>query len=61
MEIDSYVHDFENIVNTCKENKDDQWGLKGLHDIRPSLSRISQNPIDIIGEENVKIYSKFDL
>jgi sulfotransferase len=61
LEIPSYTNTFDNIDNTCGEQKDDAWGLKGLHDIRPNLSKISQNPIDIIGEENVKLYSKFDL
>lgn len=61
LEVSPYVNTFYNIENACKEQKDDAWGIKGLHDIRPNLSKISQNPIDIIGKENVKIYSKFDL
>jgi sulfotransferase len=61
LEVPAAVNIFNDIKNTCGEKKDDEWGLRGLHDIRPSLSKISQNPIDIIGEENVKIYSKFDI
>jgi sulfotransferase len=61
LEIPFYTNTFHNIENSCGEQKDEEWGLKGLHDIRPNLSKISQNPIDIIGKENVKIYSKFDL
>lgn len=61
LEISSYDNNFNNIINYCKEDKDDRWGLIGLHDIRPNLSKISQNPIDVIGEENVKLYSKFNL
>lgn len=61
LEIEPYNHNFESILNTCEEQKDDAWGLKGLHDIRSSLSKISENPIDVIGEENVKLYSKFNL
>ncbi len=61
LEVPSHTNTFNNIENACGEQKDDQWGLLGLHDIRPNLSKISQNPIDVIGEENVKIYSKFDL
>lgn len=54
-------NNFSSITNYCKEDKDEQWGLVGLHDIRPNLSKISQNPIGVIGEENVKLYSKFNL
>lgn len=54
-------NNFNNITNYCKEDKDDEWGLVGLHDIRSNLFKISQNPIDVIGEENVKLYSKFNL
>lgn len=61
LEVPIYTNNFNNIENTCREQKDEAWGLRSLHDIRPNLSRISQNPIDIIGEENVKLYSKFDL
>lgn len=61
LEVPFYKNIFNNIDNTCGEQKDDAWGLKGLHDIRPNLSKISQNPIDVIGEENVKLYSKFDI
>jgi hypothetical protein len=61
LDIKSHTNTFYNIENACGEKKDEEWGLRGLHDIRPNLSKISQNPIDIIGEENVKIYSKFDI
>lgn len=61
LEIDSYFHDFENIVNTCKENKDDQWGLKGLHDIRTKLEKKSISPADVIGEKNVELYNLFNI
>lgn len=61
LEIEPHNHNFESISNTCAEQKDDAWGLKGLHDIRSSLSKISEDPIDVIGEENVKLYSKFNL
>lgn len=59
--VPSYSNNFNNIENSCREEKDEAWGLKDLHTIRPRLSKISQNPIDIIGEENVKLYSKFNL
>lgn len=61
LEVSPQVNNFNQIENACGEQKDEAWGLKGLHDIRPNLSKISQNPIEVIGEENVKIYSKFNL
>lgn len=61
LEVPFYSNTFSNIENSCGENKDEEWGLMGLHDIRPTLSKISKNPIDVIGEENVRLYSKFDL
>jgi sulfotransferase len=61
LEVPMHQNAFDDISNACGEQKDDQWGLLGLHDIRPNLSKISQDPIDVIGEENVKLYSKFDL
>ncbi len=61
LDVASYTNTFYNIENACGEKKDEEWGLRGLHDIRPNLSKISENPIDVIGEKNVKIYSKFDI
>ena len=61
LEVPQEKNNFNNIENTCKELKDEEWGLRGLHDIRPNLNKISQNPIDVIGEDNVKLYSKFNL
>jgi sulfotransferase len=61
LEVSSHTNTFHNIENACGEQKDEEWGLKGLHDIRPNLSKISQDPIEIIGQENVKLYSKFDI
>jgi hypothetical protein len=61
LELPSHTNTFNNIDNACGEQKDEAWGLRDLHTIRPKLSKISQNPIDVIGEENVKLYSKFDI
>jgi sulfotransferase len=61
LEVSSFENDFFNIENKCSEKKDEEWGLKDLHTIRPRISKISENPIDVIGEENVKIYSKFNI
>jgi len=60
LDIEPCGNNFEQIYNACSEEKDESWGLKGLHDIRPKLSKISENPIDVIGKENVELYSKFN-
>lgn len=61
LEVPNHENNFNNITNACAEQKDEAWGLKDLHTIRPELSKISQDPIDVIGKENVKLYSKFDI
>lgn len=61
LNVSPHTNNFNNIKNYCAEEKDEKWGLRGLHDIRPKLSKISQNPVNIIGEENVQIYSKFNI
>jgi sulfotransferase len=59
--IDSYQHDFFNILNTCKEEKDKEWGMEELHNIRSVLQKTSKPPEEVIGEENVKLYSLFNI
>jgi sulfotransferase len=61
LEIDSYQHDFSHILNTCAEDKDYAWGIDNLHKIRPKLQRTSPPPEEVIGEENVKLYDKFNI
>jgi sulfotransferase len=61
LEVDQQNNNFDEIENSCGELKDEAWGLKDLHTIRPKLSKISQDPIEVIGEENVNLYSKFNI
>jgi sulfotransferase len=61
LEIESHQHDFSNILNSCAEDKDDAWGLENLHKIRSKLQRTSPSPEEIIGEENAKLYDKFNI
>lgn len=61
LEIKSYKHDFFNIKNQCAEEKDSAWGLENLHKIRPELKRTSPPPEEIIGEDNVELYDKFNI
>ena len=61
LEIEPHKHDLSSILNTCKEDKDDAWGIENLHNIRPKLQRTSPPAEEIIGEENVKLYDKFNI
>ena len=37
------------------------YTLEDLHKIRPKLGKTSPPPEEIIGEENVKLYDKFNI
>ena len=54
-------YNFSNIINSCSEDKDYAWGMENLHKIRSKLEKTSPPPEEIIGEENVKLYDKFNI
>jgi sulfotransferase len=60
LEIPEYKHTFDNISNTCNEAKDIAWGFKGLHDIRSSISKTSNDPKIILGKDLFEFFTKFD-
>lgn len=59
--IEPFDHNFEDIENTCAEAKDDAWGLKSLHDIRPRLGRTSVDPLCYLPQSAIDYFSQFDL
>ncbi len=59
--LDYYDHNFNDILNTCAEEKDAAWGLDNLHKIRPKLERTSPPPEEIIGKENTNLFDKFNI
>lgn len=59
--LETHFHDFSTILNTCKEDKDYEWGIDNLHQIRPKLQRTSPPPEEVIGEENTKLYDQFNI
>ncbi|MGA0120182.1 MAG: sulfotransferase family protein [Methylophilaceae bacterium] len=61
LNIEPHQHDFNHILNTCEEEKDDAWGIENLHQIRSKLQRTSPPPEEIIGEENTKLYDLFNI
>jgi sulfotransferase len=54
-------HDFEHISNTCAEAKDEAWGLKNLHTIRPIVQKTSVSARDTLGDELFEFYNQFNL
>lgn len=61
LEIDSFNHNFNNIENTCKEEKDDAWGIENLHIIRSKLQKTSTPPEEILGKDLTEYYGQFDI
>lgn len=49
------------ITNTCAEAKDEAWGVKDLHTIRPDILATSDDPVGTLGQELVEFYSNFNL
>jgi sulfotransferase len=61
LEIPSYEHHYDNIVNTLNDPKDYNWGFRNLHNIRTNkVSKVSLDPKEVLGEELYNYYSKFD-
>lgn len=56
-----FKHTFDNIENTCEESKDEAWGLKNLHTIRPELKRKSENPLIYLPPVAIEYFSQFDI
>lgn len=61
LDIESYIHNFEDIENTCKEEKDDVWGIENLHVIRNKLQNTSTSPEEVLGKELTEYYRQFDI
>jgi sulfotransferase len=54
--IESYSHNFDNIVNIAPED-DRVYGLQGLHDVRPTISRRAINKEEILSPYVLNKYS----
>ena len=53
---EKYSHDFNNIVNNIKED-DKTYGLDGMHDVRPSISRRGIKKEDVLSPYVLNKYS----
>ena len=62
LDIPSYTnYQFKNIQNKNPEKDETGWRLKDLHSIRPELKKISQNPIDVLGNELTTYFNQFNI
>lgn len=61
LEIESFDHNFNDIKNTCEEEKDDAWGIENLHIIRNKLQKTSTPPEEVLGKELTEYYRQFDI
>lgn len=59
--MDSFNHEYDHIENTCAEEKDEAWGLKNLHDIRPVIKKKSVNPLCYLPRAAIDYFAQFDL
>jgi sulfotransferase len=58
--LERFNHYLSGIENRCAEAKDEAWGLKNLHTIRPELEIKSSDPLAYLPKEAVEYFSKFD-
>lgn len=56
LELPSFTHNFDNIINTVKEN-DEVYGLQGMHEVRPSISKSRTNAYEILSPYVINKYS----
>lgn len=61
LEVESFDHNFNQIENTCKEEKDANWGIENLHIIRNKLQKTSTPPEEVLGKELTEYYRQFDI
>lgn len=60
LNLDHFSHIFSDISNTCGEAKDQAWGLRDLHTIRPNLEKVSADPSTFLNNKLIDYFSTFD-
>lgn len=60
-ELEPFEHNFNDVSNTCAEAKDEAWGLKNLHTIRPTVRKASVDPLCYLPQAAIDYFSQFDL
>lgn len=51
LELPFYQHDFSKIENTHKELDSEVYGVDDMHDVRPTINKVSPNPNEILSEQ----------
>jgi sulfotransferase len=59
--LDSFEHRWTGIENRCAEAKDEAWGLKNLHTIRPTLGMQSTDPRAYLPRAAIEYFEQFDV
>jgi sulfotransferase len=59
--VEAFQHSTERIRNYCAEEKDEMWGIKGLHEIRERVARTSVPPEQVLGRYLTDYYNQFSL
>lgn len=59
--IPPFKHTFNSIENKCAEAKDEAWGMKDLHTIRPTLNMKSADPLGYLSTRTVDYLNSFNL
>jgi sulfotransferase len=57
LEIPKYNHEYQNIVDSTGISRESLTGIKDLHTIRHTISKISRRPEDVLLPETIKRYS----
>lgn len=57
--LEKFDHDYENIVNTTPEN-DELYGLDGMHDVRPKISKRELNKTELLSPYVLARYGGLD-
>jgi sulfotransferase len=58
--LDYFELDLNNIKSDDVNNDIDAWGLKGMHEVRPQLTRSALKAIDILGESLFKRFLELE-
>ena len=56
LELPTYKHRYDNIENTLQEDIK-AYGMPEMHDVRPTISRSKNNPLEILSDNIIKKYS----
>lgn len=59
--LEPFTHAWDGIKNTCAEAKDEAWGMKNLHTIRPTLGVRSVNPSVYLSQKEIDYYNGFNI